>query len=64
MRLYHYAYSMKNMNRVTLQLEGELANVSLKHLKHSDLVYQFMYRVFWPLIIKSVQAVNGGIYFL
>ncbi|RLN39331.1 protein OSB1, mitochondrial-like isoform X2 [Panicum miliaceum] len=25
--------------RVTLQLKGELANVSLKHLKHNDLVY-------------------------
>lgn len=39
MRLYHYAYCMKHLNRVTLNLKGELANVSLKHLKHNDLVY-------------------------
>jgi hypothetical protein len=37
--LYHYAYNMKNLNSVTLQLNGELANVGLKHLKHDDLVY-------------------------
>nr|CAB3498572.1 unnamed protein product [Digitaria exilis] len=31
--------SMKNLNRVTLQLKGQLANVSLKHLKLNDLVF-------------------------
>lgn len=30
---------MKDLNRVTLQLNGEMANVSLKYLKHNDLVY-------------------------
>jgi hypothetical protein len=30
---------MKNLNRVTLQLKGQLANIGLKHLKHSELVY-------------------------
>jgi hypothetical protein len=29
----------KNLNRVALNLMGDLANVSLKHLKHNDLVY-------------------------
>jgi len=39
LRFYRYASDIKNLNRVKLQLNGELANVSLKHLKRNDLVY-------------------------
>ncbi len=38
--VYHHFYNViMILNSVTLNLQGELAHVSLKHLKQNDLVY-------------------------
>jgi hypothetical protein len=39
LKFFHHTHGVNNLNRVTLQLNGNLANVCLKHLKHNDLVY-------------------------
>ncbi|KAK8444620.1 hypothetical protein SEVIR_9G167100v4 [Setaria viridis] len=44
---------MKNLNRVTLQLMGQLANVGLKHLKHNDLVYVSGFLKFYHKVSPS-----------
>ena len=36
---YHHTYSVNNLNSVTLQMKGAMANVCLKHLKYNDLVH-------------------------
>nr|CAB3493994.1 unnamed protein product [Digitaria exilis] len=61
--LQYVPVSMKNLNRVTLQLKGQLANVSLKHLKLNDLVFIDVKELNYVLDqTKKLQDVEGPVH--